>query len=140
MASGVYVLNTNTGKNLPSETGYYILFVFRYHTSDSACGQIAINLGNGSLYSRNYTSGTWRSWVSCSAKDIETTYIPSGADLNDDKYRKRGFYVSSFSQNTISNLPSYFGGKGAFELTVTGLGDKDTYCTQWLKSHNLNCM
>ncbi len=140
MASGVYVLNTTTGKNLPSETGYYILFVFRYDTSDLACGQIAINLGNGNLYSRDYVTGTWRDWVSCSAKDISSTYIPNGADLNSDTYRKRGFYVSSSGSNTISNLPSWFGGKGAFELTVTGLGDKDTYCTQWIKSHNLNRM
>lgn len=68
VASGVYVLTTDTASNLPSEIGYYLLVVFRYDTSDLACGQIAINLSNGNLYSRDYVVGNWKDWVSCSSK------------------------------------------------------------------------
>lgn len=59
---GTYVLNTGTGSNLPSETGYYLLTVFRYDTSDLACGQIALNLSSNTLYYRVYVTGIWREW------------------------------------------------------------------------------
>lgn len=137
--SGAYVMSTDKATNLPPESAYYLVVVFRYHTSDLACAQIAINLSNGNLYSRDYVSATWKPWVGCSSRKIEATSIPNGADLNSDTYKNRGFYVSNLGANVISNLPSYFGGKGAFELTVTGL-DGNSYCTQWLKSHNLNRM
>ena len=131
VASGTYVLNTDTASNLPPEHGYYLLTVFRYDTSDLACGQIAINLGNGNLYSRDYVTGNWRDWVCCSSKKIDTIAIPNGADLND--YRDKGFYASHLVGNSISNLPSDLG-SGAFELVVTGIGSDGVCCTQWLKS------
>lgn len=59
---GTYVLNTDTGSNLPSESGYYLLTVFRYDTSDLACGQLALNLGSNTLYYRVYVAGIWREW------------------------------------------------------------------------------
>ena len=62
VAPGVYVLNTGTGKNLPSEEGYYIVYVMRYHTDDLACGQLALNLGSNTLYHRLYVTGVWREW------------------------------------------------------------------------------
>ena len=62
VAPGVYVLNTGTGTNLPSETGYYIIYVMRYHTDDLACGQLALNLGSNTLYHRLYVTGVWREW------------------------------------------------------------------------------
>ena len=62
VAPGVYVLNTGTGKNLPSEEGYYIVYVMRYHTDDLACGQLALNLGSNTLYYRAYVTGVWRDW------------------------------------------------------------------------------
>ena len=132
---GTYVLNTGTGSNLPSESGYYLLTVFRYDTSDLACGQIAINLGNGNLYSRDYVTGVWRDWVCCSSRKIDTISIPSGANLND--YRDKGFYASHQGSNSITNLPSGLN-SGAFELVVTGIGEDGTYCTQWLKSYERN--
>lgn len=135
VASGTYVLTTDTASNLPSETGHYLLTVFRYHTSDLACGQIAINLGNGNLYSRNYVIGNWRDWVCCSSKKIDTIEIPNGADLND--YKDKGFYASFLGSNSIANLPSDLG-SGAFELVVTGIGEDGAYCTQWLKSYEKN--
>lgn len=39
-----------------------MLTVFRYDTSDLACGQIAINLGSNALYHRAYVTGVWREW------------------------------------------------------------------------------
>lgn len=135
VASGTYVLTTDTASNLPSETGYYLLTVFRYHTSDLACGQIAINLRNGNLYSRDYVTGNWRDWVCCSSKKIDTIEIPNGADLND--YKDKGFYASHLGSNSIANLPSDLG-SGAFELVVTGIGEDGAYCTQWLKSYEGN--
>ena len=51
VASGTYVLSSDTASNLPPESAHYLLTVFRYDTSDLACGQIAINLSNGNLYS-----------------------------------------------------------------------------------------
>ena len=59
---GTYILNTDTGSNLPSESGYYLLTVFRYDTSDLACGQLALNLGSNTLYYRVYVTGIWREW------------------------------------------------------------------------------
>lgn len=135
VASGTYVLNTGTGSNLPPETGYYLLTVFRYHTSDLACGQIAINLGNGNLYSRDYVTGVWKDWVCCSSRKIDTILIPNGADLNN--YRDKGFYASNRVSNSIANLPSNLG-SGAFELVVTGIDADGLYCTQWLKSYEKN--
>ena len=135
VASGTYVLTTETASNLPPEPGYYLLFVFRYHTSDLACGQIAINLGNGNLYSRNYVTGDWRDWVCCSSQKIDTILIPNGADLNN--YKDKGFYTSNRSSNAIANLPSDLG-SGAFELVVTGIAADGLYCTQWLKSYERN--
>lgn len=113
-----------------------MLTVFRYHTSDLACGQIAINLGNGHLYSRDYVTGVWKDWVCCSSHKIDTISIPDGADLND--YRDKGFYASYLAKNSIINLPSDFGDSGAFELVVTGIGGDGVYCTQWLKSYERN--
>lgn len=136
VASGTYVLTTNTASNLPPESGYYLLCVFRYHTSDLACGQIAINLSNGNLYSRDYVGGTWKDWVCCSSRKIDTIEIPNGANLND--YRDKGFYASYLAKNSIINLPSDFGDNGAFELVVTGIGYDGAYCTQWLKSYERN--
>lgn len=135
---GTYVLNTGTGSNLPSESGYYLLTVFRYDTSDLACGQIAINLGNGNLYSRDYVTGVWKDWVCCSSQKINTIKIPNDANLND--YRDKGFYASSEDSNSIAiaNLPSDFDNKGAFELVVTGIDADGIYCTQWLKSYISN--
>lgn len=135
---GTYVLNTGTGSNLPSETGYYLLTVFRYDTSDLACGQIAINLGNGNLYSRDYVTGVWKDWVCCSSRKIDTILIPNGADLND--YRDKGFYASREDSNSIAiaNLPSDLDNNGAFELVVTGIDVDGMYCTQWLKSYISN--
>lgn len=114
-----------------------MLVVFRYSTSDLACGQIAISLSNGNLYSRDYVGGNWKKWVCCSSHKIDTISIPDGADLNDEKYRQRGFYVSYLATNKISNMPIDYDAGHAFELTVTGISD-DTYCTQWLKSFNSN--
>lgn len=62
VASGTYVLTTETASNLPSETGYYLLTVFRYDTSDLACGQLALNLGSNTLYYRVYVTGIWKEW------------------------------------------------------------------------------
>lgn len=135
VAPGTYVLNTDTGSNLPSEPGYYLLTVFRYDTSDLACGQIAINLGNGNLYSRDYVTGVWKDWVCCSSRKIDTISIPNGADLNN--YRDKGFYASNRSSNSIVNGPSDLG-TGAFELVVTGIDADGLYCTQWLKSYERN--
>lgn len=135
VASGTYVLTTDTASNLPPESGYYLLCVFRYHTSDLACGQIAINLSNGNLYSRDYVGGNWKKWVCCSSQKIDTIEIPSGANLND--YREKGFYASYLGKNSITNTPSDLG-SGAFELVVTGIGDDGAYCTQWLKSYEKN--
>lgn len=131
VASGTYILTTETASNLPPKPGYYLLSVFRYHTADLACGQIAIYLSDGTLYSRDYVDGTWKAWVCCSSKKIDTISIPSGSNLND--YRDKGFYVSHLASNSITHLPSEYD-SGAFELTVTGIGDDGTYCTQWLKS------
>lgn len=136
VASGTYVLTTDTASNLPPESGYYLLCVFRYHTSDLACGQIAISLSNGNLYSRDYVGGTWKDWVCCSSRKIDTIEIPNGANLND--YRDKGFYASYLAKNSITNLPSDYDGSGAFELVVTGIGDDGVYCTQWLKSYEKN--
>lgn len=136
VASGTYVLTTDTASNLPPKPGYYMLTVFRYHTSDLACGQIAISLSNGKLYSRDYVGGIWKDWVNCSSQKIDTTEIPNGANLND--YRDKGFYASYLAKNSITNLPSDYDGSGAFELVVTGIGDDGAYCTQWLKSHEKN--
>lgn len=136
VASGTYVLTTDTASNLPPESGYYLLCVFRYHTSDLACGQIAISLSNGNLYSRDYVGGTWKDWVCCSSRKIDTIEIPNGANLND--YRDKGFYASYLAKNSITNLPSDYDGSGAFELVVTGIGDDGAYCTQWLKSDEKN--
>lgn len=131
VASGTYVLTTDTASNLPPEAGYYLLTVFRYHTSDLACGQIAISLSNGKLYSRDYVGGNWKKWVCCSSQKIDTIEIPNGANLND--YRDKGFYASYLAQNSITNIPSDLG-SGAFELVVTGIGNDGVYCSQWLKS------
>lgn len=135
VASGTYILTTDTASNLPPESGYYLLCVFRYHTSDLACGQIAINLSNGNLYSRDYVGGNWKKWVCCSSRKIETIEIPNGANLND--YKDKGFYASYLAKNSITNTPSDLG-SGAFELVVTGIGNDGTYCTQWLKSYEKN--
>lgn len=132
---GTYVLNTDTGSNLPPENGYYMLTVFRYDTADLACGQIAINLGNGNLYSRDYVTGSWKDWVCCSSQKIDTILIPTGADLNN--YRDKGFYASNRSSNSIVNVPGDLG-SGAFELVVTGIDADGLYCTQWLKSYERN--
>lgn len=137
VASGTYVLSSDTASNLPPEFAYYLLTVFRYDTSDLACGQIAINLSNGNLYSRDYVSGNWKKWVCCSSHKIDTISIPDGADLNDDEYRQRGFYASYLATNKISNMPSDYDAGHAFELTVTGISDS-SYCTQWLKAFNSN--
>lgn len=112
-----------------------MLTVFRYHTSDLACGQIAINLSNGNLYSRDYVTGVWKDWVCCSSRKIDTVSIPNGANLND--YRNKGFYASHLVGNSIANLPSDLG-NGAFELVVTGIGEDGVYCTQWLKSFEMD--
>lgn len=64
IASGTYVLTTNNASNLPPELGYYLLVVFRYHTSDLVCGQIALNLASNTLYHRAYVTGVWREWES----------------------------------------------------------------------------
>ena len=112
-----------------------MLTVFRYDTSDLACGQIAINLGDGNLYSRDYVTGIWKDWVCCSSRKIDTILIPNGADLNN--YRDKGFYASNRASNSISNLPSGLG-SGAFELVVTGIDADGLYCTQWLKSYERN--
>ena len=140
VGSGVYVLTSSDAINLPPESAYYILMVFRYHTDDLACGQLAINLSNGNLYSRDYVSGNWKEWVSCSSKKIETTEIPNNANLNDETYRIKGFYSSRLGTNSITNLPDDYDGDGAFELVVTGIGGSsdNTYCTQWLKSYISN--
>lgn len=135
VASGTYVLTTDTASNLPPEPGSYMLTVFRYHTSDLACGQIAISLSTGKLYSRDYVAGIWKDWVNCSSQKIETTDIPSGADLND--YRDKGFYASHLASNVITHIPSDLD-SGAFELTITGIGKDGFYCTQWLKSFDSN--
>lgn len=135
VASGTYVLTTDTASNLPPKSGYYLLCVFRYHTSDLACGQIAINLSNGNLYSRDYVGGTWKDWVCCSSRKIDTIEIPNGANLND--YKDKGFYASHLGKNSITNTPSDLG-SGAFELVVTGIGYDGFYCTQWLKSYEKN--
>lgn len=135
VASGTYVLTTDTASNLPPEAGYYLLVVFRYHTSDLACGQIAISLSNGNLYSRDYVGGNWKDWVCCSSQKIDTILIPNGADLNN--YRDKGFYASNRASNSIANLPSGLG-SGAFELVVTGIDADGLYCTQWLKSYERN--
>lgn len=137
VASGTYVLSSYTASNLPPESASYLLTVFRYDTSDLACGQIAINLSNGNLYSRDYVSGNWRKWVCCSSHTIDTIEIPNGSDLNDEKYRRRGFYASYLATNKISNLPNDYDAGHAFELTVTGIADS-SYCTQWLKAFNSN--
>lgn len=136
VASGTYVLTTDTASNLPPESGYYLLCVFRYHTSDLACGQIAINLSNGNLYSRDYVGGNWKAWVCCSSRKIDTIEIPNGANLND--YKDKGFYASYLAKNSITNLPSDYDESGAFELVVTGIGADGAYCTQWLKSYEKN--
>ena len=68
---GTYVLNTDTGSNLPAETGYYLLSVFRYDTSDLACGQLALNFGSNTLYHRAYVTGTWKEWKIATSSDIE---------------------------------------------------------------------
>ena len=135
VASGTYVLTTETASNLPPKPGYYLLSVFRYHTSDLACGQIAIYLSNGELYSRDYVGGNWKDWVCCSSQKIDTILIPNGADLNN--YRDKGFYASNRASNSIANLPSGLG-SGAFELVVTGIDADGLYCTQWLKSYERN--
>jgi hypothetical protein len=137
VASGTYVLSSDTASNLPPESARYLLTVFRYDTSDLACGQIAINLSNGNLYSRDYVSGNWKKWVCCSSHTIDTIEIPNGSDLNDEKYRRRGFYASYLATNKISNLPNDYDAGHAFELTVTGIADS-SYCTQWLKAFNSN--
>lgn len=135
VASGTYVLTTETASNLPPEPGYYLLSVFRYHTSDLTCGQIAIKLDNGNLYSRDYVTGVWKDWVCCSSRKIDTILIPNGANLDD--YRDKGFYASNGSSNSIVNVPSDLG-TGAFELVVTGIDADGLYCTQWLKSYERN--
>ena len=135
VASGTYVLSSDTASNLPPESAYYLLTVLRYHTSDLACGQIAINLSNGNLYSRDYVGGIWKDWVCCSSKKIDTIEIPNGANLND--YRDKGFYASYLASNSITNIPSDLN-SGAFELVVTGIGDDGGYCSQQLKSYDSN--
>ena len=135
VASGTYVLTTETASNLPPKPGYYLLSVFRYDIYDLACGQIAIHLSDGTLYSRDYVGGNWKEWVCCSSKQIDTISIPNGANLND--YRSKGFYASHLVGNSIANLPSDLG-NGAFELVVTGIGQDGVYCTQWLKSFETN--
>lgn len=138
VASGTYVLSSDTASNLPPESDRYLLTVFRYDTSDLACGQIAINLTNGNLYSRDYVAGNWKKWVCCSSHTIDTIEIPDGSDLNDEKYRRRGFYASPFATNKISNMPNDYDTGHAFELTVTGINGDGAYCTQWLKSYSSN--
>lgn len=135
--SGTYILSSDTASNLPFESAYYLLIVFRYDTSDLACGQIAINLSTGNLYSRDYVSGNWKNWVCCSSHKIETIGIPNGSDLNDEKYRQRGFYASYLASNKMYNMPDDYDTGHAFELTVTGISDT-SYCTQWLKSFESN--
>lgn len=39
-----------------------MLTVFRYDTSDLACGQLALNLSSNTLYYRVYVTGVWREW------------------------------------------------------------------------------
>ena len=81
VASGTYVLTTDTASNLPPEAGYYLLVVFRYHTSDLACGQIAINLGSNTFYHRVYVTGVWRKWESpySFSKNNSQTKLYSGS-------------------------------------------------------------
>ena len=66
---------------------------------------------------------------------IHYSYIPNGADLNDDTYKISGYYRSNNGSATISNAPP--GIAGAFELIVTGIGDGN-YCTQRVKDYRNN--
>ena len=66
---------------------------------------------------------------------IHYSYIPNGADLNDDTYKISGYYRSNDGSATISNAPPGIG--GAFELIVTGIGDGN-YCTQRVKDYRNN--
>lgn len=67
---------------------------------------------------------------------IKYQIIPSGADLNDATYRAPGFYRSTSSTNSITNMPSEIN-HGAFELVVTGIADS-SYCTQTVKDISSN--
>lgn len=66
---------------------------------------------------------------------IRYSYIPNGANLNDDIYRIPGYYRSGNGSATISNVPP--GMSGAFELIVTGIAD-GAYCTQRVKDYRNN--
>ena len=142
VAPGVYVLNTSTGKNLPSEEGYYIVYVMRYDTADLACGQIAINLGSNTLYHRVYVTGIWREWITEANSVVEhfaSCYGATNQPTNDLLLINTNYsfgtsnYDMSFGTedaSTLKNSPvtsgPFYGYRKVYQIYVSGANNYKT--------------
>lgn len=132
---GTYVLNTGTGSNLPSESGYYLLTVFRYDTSDLACGQIALNLGSNTLYYRVYVTGAWREWSQPFANNSTIPIANGGTGANTAAEALAALGGVSKKSEGIElgqnlNNSSNFGGYIDFHFN----GDTSDYTTRIIES------
>lgn len=140
--AGVYIFTTTNTTEYPTYAGrtdnWARLEVTTSLRDSAEVMQRVIYSTDGVEFTRLHANGTtWTSWqIVVSGAVAHRQFlqsIPSGADLNDDKYLISGAYASESSNNIISNLPSYFGnGKGAFTLLVTGIASTTSYTNQIL--------
>lgn len=140
--AGVYIFTTTNTTEYPTYAGRtdnWARLEVTTSTRDSAeVMQRVIYSTDGVEFTRLHAKGTtWTSWQIVVGGAVAHRQflqsIPSGADLNDDKYLISGAYASDSSDNIISNLPPCFGnGKGAFTLLVTGITSTTSYTNQIL--------
>lgn len=140
--AGVYIFTTTNTTEYPTYAGradnWARLEVTTSARDSAEVMQRVIYSTEGVEFTRLYANGTtWTPWqIVVSGAVAHRQFlqsIPSGADLNDDKYLISGAYASDSSDNIISNLPLYFGnGKGAFTLLVTGIASTTSYTNQIL--------
>lgn len=140
--AGVYIFTTTNTTEYPTYAGrtdnWARLEVTTSLRDSAEVMQRVIYSTDGVEFTRLHANGTtWTSWqIVVSGAVAHRQFlqsIPSGADLNDDKYLISGAYASDSSDNIISNLPLYFGnGKGAFTLLVTGIASTTSYTNQIL--------
>ena len=114
-----------------------MLTVFRYDTSDLACGQLALNLGSNTLYYRVYVTGIWKEWshplTNNSTIPIEnggtgaTTAAEALAALGGMSQRSDGIELG---QNL--NSSSNYGGYIDFHFN----GDTSDYTTRIIESQS----
>lgn len=134
---GHYLISTsNANCPLQGET-YGWMHVYTKDRDSVNVLQEVTGLSTQTKWVRTYNASTWTDWKEIrTADDLwkqEFKYIPSGANLNN--YVRNGIYVSSSSQNKITNLPPNWESTetGAFTLIVTGIS-QSTYTTQILFS------